>query len=159
LAEHITSNIRELEGAINILITHQQLLWQTLTIAHAQQALHTIGIKPPVSTTSPAPQEMQATQPETVWWSQQDQVETLLQQVANHFGIEVKAICGQGRTKEVSQARQVAMYLIKTKYGRSLQRIGDYFGGRNHASVIYAIQICEQEIQRQPQLRKFVQGI
>lgn len=51
------------------------------------------------------------------------------------------------------------MYLIKIKYGWSLHRIGDYFGGRNHASVIYAIQICEQEIQRQPQLRKFVQGL
>gem|GEM_PF-2944609 len=44
LAEHITSNIRELEGAINILLTHQQLLGQTLTIGHAQQALQTIGI-------------------------------------------------------------------------------------------------------------------
>ena len=51
------------------------------------------------------------------------------------------------------------MYLIKTKLGRSLQRIGEYFDGRNHASVIYAIQICEQELAHQPQLRKFVQTI
>ena len=157
LAEHITSNIRELEGAINILITHQQVLWQTLTITHAQQALQTIGIKAAVTSTTSI-SETQVT-PSTGWWSQQDQVEILLQQVADHFGIESKAICGQWRTKEVSQARQVAMYLIKTKYGRSLQRIGDYFWGRNHASVIYAIQICEQEMQRQPQLRKFVQGV
>ncbi len=163
LAEHITNNIRELEGAINILLTHQQLLWQTLTIAHAQQALHTIGIdlqknatKEPVSphthTTSLPPSSSSS-------GSQHDQIEWLLQQVADHFGIEAKAICGQWRTKEVSQARQVAMYLIKSKYWRSLQRIGEYFWGRNHASVIYAIQICEQEIQRQPQLRKFVQGL
>jgi chromosomal replication initiator protein len=162
LAEHITNNIRELEWAINILLTKQQLLGQTLTITHAHHALETIGI-----TTT----KKQATTQETVSTpeeeatsalfsgSQHEHVESLLQDVAAHFGIETKAILWQGRTKEVSQARQVAMYLIKTKYGWSLQRIGDYFGGRNHASVIYAIQICEQELQRQPQLRKFVQGL
>ena len=44
LAEHITDNVRELEGAINILLTQQQLLGQTLSLQHAQQALDTIGI-------------------------------------------------------------------------------------------------------------------
>ena len=123
------------------------------------QALQTIGIKTKKEQSKTETQEDESSPPTPTNGSQQDHVESLLKQVADHFGIEVQAICGQGRTKEVSQARQVAMYLIKTKYGWSLQRIGDYFGGRNHASVIYAIQICEQEIQRQPQLRKFVQGI
>lgn len=159
LAEHITSNIRELEGAINILLTQQQLLGQTLSLTHAHHALQTIGIIP-TSRAAAAPTSSAASDQSSLHsWSQHDNIETLLQRVADHFGIEVKALHGQGRTKELSQARQVAMYLIKTKYGRSLQRIGDFFGGRNHASVIYAIQICEQDIERHPQLRKFVQGM
>lgn len=158
LAEHITSNVRELEGAINILITNQQLLWQTLTLEHARGALQTIGItlqKPA------APQATHAGNNPTSLGSsmrnsQQEDIDTLLEQIVRHFGIEVTALRGQGRTKEISQARQLAMYLIKTKYARSLQRIGDYFWGRNHASVIYAIQMCEKELQENPQLKKMV---
>jgi chromosomal replication initiator protein len=156
LAEHITHNVRELEWAINILVTQQQLLWQTLTLDHAQQALTTIGITPPVvkqETIPASPQPIHNTN------SQGNQAEHIVNTIAHHFWIEPDAILWQWRNKEISQARQLAMYVIKTKLHRSLQRIGDYFGGRNHASVIYAIQICEQDLKTQPELKKWVGGL
>lgn len=94
---------------------------------HAAQALQTIGIKTKKEAANTDIQQDESQIATPTNGSQQDHVEAILKQVADHFGIEVQAICGQGRTKEVSQARQVAMYLIKTKYARSLQRIGDYF--------------------------------
>jgi len=156
LAQHITHNIRELEWAINILLTQQQLLGETVDLSHAKQALQTIGISTaPVSTPTDSEQPFVATSTA----NQAEQFEDILHKIAPYFGVEPSAILGQSRIKELSQARQLAMYMAKTKFGRTLQRIGDYFGGRNHASVIYAIQICDQELQRQPQLRKFMQGL
>lgn len=157
LAEHITSNIRELEGAINILSTHQQILHQDITIAQAQQALQTIGIT--TAPRAPQPATSPSTQQPYAHNSHDQQVTNIIRTVAQHFGIDGADMLWSGRTKELSAARQVAMYLIKTKLNRSLQRIGEYFWGRNHASVIYAIQMCEQELQDKPQLRKFVQTI
>lgn len=161
LADHITHNVRELEGAINILITQQQLLWQTLTVDHAKNALKTIGIvlddkhNTSISTNKPHVTEIQ----QSTSHSHADQAKTLVEKVANHFWVDSDAILGQGRTKEISHARQIAMYLIKTKLWRSLQRIGDYFGGRNHASVIYAIQICEDDLKKMPELKKWVGAV
>jgi chromosomal replication initiator protein len=155
LAEHITHNVRELEWAINILLTQQQLLGQTLTLDHAQQALSTIGI-----TQAPKQEpQVQQTQPIVNTNSQGNQAEHIVNTIAHHFWIEPDALLGQWRNKEISQARQLAMYVIKTKLARSLQRIGDYFWGRNHASVIYAIQICEQDLKTQPELKKRVGGL
>lgn len=159
LATHITSNIRELEGAINILLTHQQLMHETPTLIHAQQALQKMGITEKQQSSTPTVAIQHYDQQSIPQGNYNDQVEHILWAVANHFGIEAGLMLGAGRNKEISQARQLAMYLIKTKLGRSLQRIGDYFGGRNHASVIYAIQICEQELQEKPQLRKFAQSV
>lgn len=156
LADHITSNIRELEWVLNILLTQQHVLWTEIELSHAEKALQTMWIS--IFGQQPTPVR---TEESSIWISSSHhiQVDTLLDQIAHHFWVEKEEVLWQGRAKELSQARQVAMYLIKTKLGRSLQRIGDLFGGRNHASVIYAIQICEQELQRQPQLRKFVQSV
>lgn len=159
LAEHITHNIRELEGAINILLTQQQLLGQALTLDHASRALETIGITIDTPSNTAEPTNHQNNTPVFSGTSQTDQAKEILTHVAHHFWIEPDALLGAWRTKEISHARQVAMYLIKTKLNRSLQRIGEYFWWRNHASVIYAIQMCEQDLQEKPQLRKWVGSV
>lgn len=129
---------------------------ETIGLSHAQEVLRTLGISKSAPASSPVPEQPFVT---TGTVNQSDQFDDILQKIASYFGVEPAAVLGQSRTKELSQARQLAMYLAKTKFGRTLQRIGSHFDGRNHASVIYAIQICEQDLQRQPQLRKFMQSL
>ena len=55
--------------------------------------------------------------------------EKKLANIAGYYGLEIETIKGKSRTKEYSFARQCAMYIAKTQFNRSLQKIGNYFGG------------------------------
>lgn len=59
--------------------------------------------------------------------------------VAQYYAIGVSDIKGDGRKKDISNARQILMYLAKKHLGRTLEKIGMFFGGKDHTAVIYAV--------------------
>lgn len=146
IAEVVDTNVRELEWALNIVMTRKLLLGDTITPEHVRDALTTLGFHTPPSisesNTIPHYSTLDAIPPTHVssWPKKFDQIIT---ELCEAFDLQSELLLGAKRTKEYSRVRQLAMYIAKQHYQWSLQKIGDYFGGKNHASVIYAIKQCE----------------
>ena len=70
----------------------------------------------------------------------------VIQSVSNHFHLKQSAIKGGRRNKELVRARHIAMYLLRQELNCSLEEIGQWFGGRDHTSVIHAVNKIEQDI-------------
>jgi len=68
--------------------------------------------------------------------------------VAQYYGVAVQELKSEARRKEITNARQMLMLLAKKYFGWTLERIGDYFGGKGHAAVIYAINNTEKKIKQ-----------
>ncbi|MDR2190146.1 MAG: hypothetical protein LBP53_02955 [Candidatus Peribacteria bacterium] len=66
--------------------------------------------------------------------------------VANYYALSVAELKSSSRKQEVSTARQVLMLLAKKYFKRTLEKIGEYFGGKNHATAIYAISNIEKKL-------------
>ena len=168
IASAVTSNIRELEWALNIIITRKQLLKKEITDNDVVHALETLGISVgPLAAVDniqtqanfvdapPIVPVANSTAPRTtvLQW-----VDASIQAVADYYGLKVKTIKWSSRMKEISFARQICMYITKTKYQRSLQKIWDYFGGKNHSSVIYAIKTFEKYLKANPEMNEVLKG-
>ncbi|MCB2214178.1 chromosomal replication initiator protein DnaA [bacterium] len=115
IARQVQSNIRELEGALNRVLAYSDLSGIPLTLDLAQNAL--IDFLPQGADLQP---------------------DDVLDAVSQAFGVSQDRILGRERTREVALPRQVAMYLLREEGGVSLPRIGDFIGGRDHTTVIYA---------------------
>jgi chromosomal replication initiator protein len=118
IARKVQSNIRELEGALNRVLAYSDLSGIPLTLQLAQQAL--ADFLPQGADLKPA---------------------DVLAAVSAAFGISNERLLGRERTREVALPRQVAMYLLREEGGVSLPQIGEFVGGRDHTTVIYA---CEK---------------
>jgi chromosomal replication initiator protein len=118
LAEQVDTNIRELEGAITKVIGYAQLIHREIDLELAHQAL---GMQPGGSL-----------RPVTA-------IERVLDVVCRHFGVRIADLQGRRRTQSIALPRQVAMYLSRRLTSLSLEEIGGYFGGRDHSTVLYAI--------------------
>lgn len=116
IAEKISSNIRELEGALNRVIAHSVLISRDISLTMAQEVLRGMVA-------------------ETARRVTLDRIQKV---VASHFNLTVTDLRGKRRTKEISFARQIAMSLARELTEASLPSIGEAFGGRDHATVIYA---------------------
>ncbi|WP_243519050.1 MULTISPECIES: chromosomal replication initiator protein DnaA [unclassified Candidatus Cardinium] len=129
IAKHVDTNVRELEGVLISLIAHASLTKRDINIDLAQQVLkHIIAQQPTTETT----------------------IEVLQQQVVAHYHISLDELKGKSRKKEIVAARQVAMHLMKKYTTHSLKSIGAYFGGRDHTTVIHAVQVIDDLLQRDP---------
>ncbi len=120
IAKHIQSNIRELEGALIRVMAYADLHGKNPDPELAMEALKDV-----VSPTA----------------FQQITIPNIQEVVANHFGIKVSEMRSKKRTREIAFPRQIAMYLARELTDTSLPRIGEYFGGRDHTTVIHA---CEK---------------
>jgi chromosomal replication initiator protein len=122
LAHKITSNVRELEGALNRIVAHVQLVGRPVTLETAQEVLHDI---------------LRASDRRVT-------IEEIQKRVAEHFRIRTSDMHSARRARAVARPRQVAMYLSKQLTSRSLPEIGRKFGGRDHTTVMYAVQKIEE---------------
>jgi chromosomal replication initiator protein len=73
-------------------------------------------------------------------------VEQLVERVSGYFHVQARQVRGPGRTRDVLLARQVAMSLARSLTGLSLERIGAFFGGRDHTTVMHACRKVDQQI-------------
>ena len=70
----------------------------------------------------------------------------IVEMVAEYYGLSVNDLKSDSRRQEITMARQILMLLAKRYYGWTLEKVWDYFGWKNHASVIYAINNIEKKI-------------
>jgi chromosomal replication initiator protein len=117
LAHKITSNVRELEGALNRLIAHANLFGRPITLESAQEVLHDI---------------LRA-------HDRRVSIEEIQRKVAEHYNIRLTDMSSARRARAVARPRQVAMYLSKQLTSRSLPEIGRRFGNRDHTTVMHAV--------------------
>jgi chromosomal replication initiator protein len=119
IATTIEGNVRELEGALNTLIIHNEMRGETLTLNDAKMLLRGAG-----SATKKAVS-----------------VQEVVKTVANFYGVEEGSIYEKTRRKEVVRPRQVIMYLLREDFRISFPTIGEKLGGRDHTTVIHS---CEK---------------
>ena len=117
LAHKITSNVRELEGALNRLIAHANLFGRPVTLETAQEVLHDV---------------LKA-------HDRRVTIEEIQKRVAEHWNIRLTDMSSARRARNVARPRQVAMYLAKQLTSRSLPEIGRKFGNRDHTTVMHAV--------------------
>ncbi len=126
IAERVTSNIRELEGALNRVIAYSVLNGREISLAMAQEVLKGVVAETARNVT----------------------VEKIQRAVADYFNLSVSDLKGKRRTRAVSLPRQIAMALTRELTEFSLPAIGESFGGRDHATVLYACHRISTERQR-----------
>jgi len=122
LAHKITSNIRELEGALNRIVAHSTLIGRPTTLETTQEVLHDL---------------LRAADKRVT-------IEEIQKRVAEHFNVRVADMHSARRARAVARPRQVAMYLSKQLTARSLPEIGRKFGGRDHTTVMHAVRKVEE---------------
>jgi chromosomal replication initiator protein len=117
IASKISSNIRELEGALIRVTAFANLNRQPVTLDLAEVVLHDL---------IPSEQPAQIT------------VATIMGETARYFGLTIDDLCSSSRSRQLVQARQIAMYLCRELTELSLPKIGQHFGGRDHTTVMHA---------------------
>jgi len=132
IAKEVKSNVRELEGALNLLMTKKSMLPGELTASDVLGCLKTLWYGASDSSAS-KDAIIQSNAKSTQNFA------NLVDMVAQYYNISIADLKSDARRKEITEARQLLMVLAKEKFDWTLTKIGEYFGGKNHASVIYAI--------------------
>ena len=138
IAKGISSNIRELEGALNKVTAYAKLTNERVTLELAERALRDVisgGVKREIS------------------------VLFIQEIVANHFGIQVDDLCSKKRTAHITMARHMAMYLSRMLLDGPLTKIGQAFGGRDHTTVIHACDKITGEIEFNEDMRQTLKAL
>lgn len=132
IAEHIYSNVRQLEGAVNRLSAHCRLMGLNITEEFVEKTLREMLQHAPTQKVS---------------------VEQIIKSVAAVFQVKISDLKSSTRTKEIALPRQVAMYLACKFIKESLQLIAAYFG-RTHSTLIHACKNIEKRISSDEMLRR-----
>jgi chromosomal replication initiator protein len=122
LSHKITSNVRELEGALNRIVAHAELVGRAITLESTQEVLHDL---------------LRANDRRVT-------IDEIQKKVAEHYNIRLADMHSARRARAVARPRQVAMYLAKQLTARSLPEIGRKFGGRDHTTVMHAVRKVEE---------------
>jgi chromosomal replication initiator protein len=136
IARRVQSNIRELEGALNRILAFADLSGAHLSSQLVEVAL--ADLLPQRSDVQP---------------------ERIIELVAKEWQTSVEALLGRDRSQKIAQPRQVAMYLLRKETDASLPQIGEVLGGRDHTTVMYAIEKIAGDIETKTDLRKRVVNI
>ena len=117
IAGRVSTNIRELEGALTRVVAFSSLTGRPMSVELAQEVLKDVF---------PQGEPPQIT------------IDRIQEVVSNRFGISLQELVGQRRSRSIVYPRHVAMYLCRELTDSSLPKIGDRFGGRDHTTVINA---------------------
>jgi len=129
IASHVEGNIRELEGIINTLIMQMELRKRELNIQEIKLLIKN-NIKP----------------------KRNISLEDIVKVVAHFYNLEEPAMYEKNRRKEVVEARQVAMYILREDYSISFPHIGKKLGGRDHTTVMHSYEKITRELTESPNL-------
>lgn len=136
IATYVTSNIRELEGALITVLAFSKLTEQPMNITMAEQVLRDLIGSDKIKTVT---------------------VEAVQRAVAEQFDVRISDLRGQSRQRQISYPRQLAMYLCKGLIpSLTLSEVGDAFGGKDHTTVLYACQKIAKEKEASEETRKYL---
>ena len=121
LASKISSNIRELEGALTRVVAHSTLVGREITIETTHDVLRDL---------------LRANDRRVT-------IDEIQKKVAEYYSVRISDMHSPRRTRTVARPRQIAMYLAKIMTSRSLPEIGKKFGGRDHTTVLHAVKKIE----------------
>jgi len=124
IAENIITNIRELEGALIRVVAHSTLIGSEINLDLAKQILKDMVIEKKRIIT----------------------VDSIQRIVAQHFDIRLMDMKAKSRVHSIAYPRQVAMYLSKKNTEYSLTEIGDFFGGKDHTTVLHACKKIKKDV-------------
>ncbi len=137
VAFNITTNIRELEGALISLLAQSSLNRKEIDIDLAKKVLRNF-----VKTSS-----------------KEITIDAIQKMVCEYFGVGFEKLSQKTRKREIVQARQISMYLAKSFTKNSLKTIGDHFGGRDHTTVIHSCQTVKDLMDTDSMFRENVMEI
>jgi len=144
IAEHVRSNVRELEGAIIKLLAYASLKHKDITVEVAREALRD---KLKASEAAGSDQDASLS------------LLTIQQAVAKEWGVTVEGLRSKTRTKMLTTPRQIAMYLTRELLATQLVEIGNGFGGRDHSTVIHSLEKVQQAVSEDNELKNRIQRI
>jgi len=136
LASRLPDSVRELEGALTRTAAFARFTRRPLTVELAAAALEdvTSDLPPPLPTS-----------------------ESVVAAVCRHFNLSRQLLTGRGRDRQLTYARQIAMYLLREESHRPLAEIGRFLGGRDHATVIHGCSKISKELNLLPETRQHVE--
>ena len=138
IAENLSSNVRQLEGAVKMIIAYRDIMDDDITVASVTQRLKDIfkGTKDLIPTT-----------------------DTIIEETAKYYMLTSEELKGQSRVRDTALARQIAMYLIRKLTNLSLKDIGEVFEGRDHSTVLSSIRRVETIIKESPDYSSILRDI
>ena len=137
IAARVSTNVRQLEGALIRVVAHSSISGRPVTVELAQEVLVDLfpagagGVR----------------------------IDLVQEATARHYGISLEELVGDRRTKRVVEPRQVAMYLSRELTDASLPAIGRAFGGRDHTAVSYAVQKVHRQMTDEGSIYEAVQAL
>ena len=137
IASRIKSNIRELEGSLTRMIAFCALTGREMSVDLTQEVLGEL-------------------------WGEEEKIVTIEQiqrKVCDLFGIRLSDLKAKTRTKAIAFPRQIAMYLARQLTHASLAEVGRAFGGKDHTTVLHAVDKVQALLQEDPKLRKTIDGL
>ena len=138
IAENITANVRQLEGTVNKIMAYQDLIGDSVDKNTVIRAVKDIfKEKSDILPTA----------------------DVIIDEVCKFYNIEPATLRGQGRSKDISLARQIAMYLIRQMVGTSLKDIGKEFDNRDHSTVLNSLTRIERLMKNDPEKAEIVKDI
>ncbi len=135
IATRVTTNVRDLEGALIRVIAYMELGQGPVTPEILDELV---------------PKEIS---------KQRLTVEVIKQEVAQRYGLTVEELEGPSRRKDIAHARQVAIYLARELTSSSFPALGAAFGGRDHSTIMHAYQKLQEEMETTPLLRSEIQSL
>lgn len=138
IANKLKNNIRQLEGAVKKLKAYHLLEHKPINIATAQAAISDI-----MNNSQPAPVT----------------VDKIIEEVSRTYGVSAEDIRSQKRKSNISNARQISMYIVREITQMPMMSIGETFGGRDHSTVVYAIKQVEKNIEKDSHAKAMVNDI
>jgi len=138
VAENITANVRQIEGVVNKILALQELMGERVDVDTTIRAVRDILR----DTANYLPS-----------------ADLIIQEVARFYDMDSETLRGQSQSKEVTTARNVAMYIIREMTKLSLNDIGQEFGGRHHSTVLNSINRVEKMKKEEPEFSEIVRDI
>ena len=132
------ANVRELEGYLTRVLSYSSLTGEPITTKLCEVALHDI-----------IPQEV----------SREITIESITNAVAMYYDVRVEDLISKKKSQNIAFARMVAMYLCRTHTGESFKNIGNFYGGRDHTTVMHGNERISTMVKNDAQMRSAVDDI
>jgi chromosomal replication initiator protein len=150
IAQHVTRNVRELEGILMQAVAVYELEQRMPTVRSISEIMRKLNRDPHAEEEQIGFQAAPKRAP---------MFQDILEAVSRYFSVSVQDMLGASRVREILVPRQIAMYLGKKYLRMSYVRLGESFGNRDHTTVMNAIEKIEDKLQNDPQLLREVRAI